>query len=92
MAELRISEASEKALQARLASPEGKEALRKLARLIADAAIEAMPPELLATLDTREGKKAFRAAWPDIVSAFLYRGTEKKPRKTRRKRGGTAKS
>ena len=92
MAELRISEASEKALQARLASPEGKEALRKLARLIADAAIEAMPPELLATLDTREGKKAFRAAWPDIVSAFLFRGVEKIPRKARGKRRGNAKT
>lgn len=92
MAKLRISEASEKALQERLASPEGKEALMKLARLIADAAIKAMAPELLASLDTREGKKAFRAAWPDMVSAFLFRGAERKPRKTRGKRRGTAKS
>ena len=92
MAELRIGEASEKSLRERLASPEGKEALMKLARLIADAAIKAMPPELLASLDTREGKKAFRAAWPDMVSAFLFRRAEKKPRKTRGKRRGTAKS
>lgn len=92
MAELRISEASEKALRERLASPEGKEALMKLARLIADAAIEAMPPELLASLDTREGKKAFHAAWPDMVSAFLFRGVEKKPPKTRGRRLGTGKS
>ena len=92
MAELRISEVSEKALRERLKGPEGKEALMKLARLIADAAIEAMPPELLASLDTREGKKAFRAAWPDMVSAFLFRGAERKPRKARGKRRGTAKS
>lgn len=44
MADLRISEASKEALRARLASPEGEEALSKLARLIVDTAIDAMPP------------------------------------------------
>lgn len=85
MAVLRISEASQEALRARLASPEGEEALLKLARLIADTAIDAMPPDLLETLDTPEGMKAFLEAWPDLVSAFLFRGSDRTPRKGSRK-------
>ena len=73
MAELRISQASQDALKARLATPEGKEALKKLARLIAESALEAMSPDLLASLETKEGMAAFREAWPDIVDAFLFR-------------------
>jgi hypothetical protein len=86
MADLRISEASQEALRARLASPEGKEALSNLARLIAKTAIDAMPPDLLATLDTPEGMKAFLEAWPDLVSAFLFRGSDWTPARGRAKK------
>jgi hypothetical protein len=86
MADLRISEASQEALRARLASPEGQEALLKLARLIADTAIDAMPPDLLETLDTPEGMQAFLEAWPDLVSAFLYRGSDRTPARGRVKK------
>ena len=73
MAELRISQASQDALKARLATPEGKAALNDLARLIAETAFEAMPPDLQESLATEEGMAAFREAWPDIVDAFLFR-------------------
>ena len=87
MAELRISQASQDALKARLVTPEGKEALKKLARLIAESALEAMPPDLLASLETKEGMAAFRDAWPDFVDAFLFRRGSK-PAATRGKRKG----
>lgn len=73
MAELRISQASQDALKARLATPQGKAALNDLARLIAETAFEAMPPDLQESLATEEGMAAFRKAWPDIVDAFLFR-------------------
>jgi hypothetical protein len=96
MADLRISEASQEALQVRLASPEGEEALMKLARLIADTAINAMPPDLRGTLDTPEGMKPFLEAWPDLVSAFLFRGSDRTPARGRakksRKKPGKGKS
>jgi hypothetical protein len=81
MTEFRLSEASLAALKARLATPEGKEALRKLANLIAQSAVEAMPPDLQESLKTKEGLAAFQEAWPDIVEAFLFRGVDRsKPR------------
>lgn len=77
MAELVISEASRDVLRARLASPEGQQALNDLARLIAVTAFEAMPPDLRESLATEEGMAAFREAWPDIVDAFLFRRSSK---------------
>ena len=73
MADLRIEEASEAALKARLASPEGKAAVDELARIIAEAFARSVPEGIDLGLDTPEGKEAFRAAWPDIVDAFLHR-------------------
>lgn len=96
MADLRISEASQAALRARLASPEGKEALLKLARLIADTAIDAMPPDLRETLNRPEGMDAFLEGWPDLVSAFLFRGSDRTsargPAEKSRKKPGKSKS
>lgn len=73
MAELRLDEASRKALEERLKSPEGQETLNRLARLIAQSAAKHMPADLLRSLDTPEGEAAFREAWPEIVDAFLFR-------------------
>ena len=73
MADLRIDEASQAALKARLASPEGRAALDELARIIAGAFARSLPEGTDLGLDTPEGREAFRAAWPDIVDAFLYR-------------------
>ncbi len=87
MAEVHISQASRDAFKARLATPEGKKALDDLARLIVESALDVMPPDLLATLDTKEGMAAFREAWPDIVNAFLFRGGSKPPARTGGERG-----
>lgn len=73
MAELRLTDASRKALEGRLKSPEGQEILNRLARLIANSAAKHKSADLLRSLDTKEGEAAFREAWPDIVDAFLYR-------------------
>lgn len=82
MADIQISPASLDAVRARLATREGRAALLKLANLIAQSAVEAIPPDLRGSLRTNEGMAAFRAAWPDIVEAFLFRGlrdTEGRP-------------
>jgi hypothetical protein len=83
MADLRIDGASEAALQARLASPEGRAALDELARIIAGAFVRSLPEGTDLGLDTPEGREAFRAAWPGIVDAFLHRrgpqGAKRKP-------------
>jgi hypothetical protein len=73
MADLRIDEASQAALKARLASPDGRAALNGLARIIAGAFARSLPEGTDLGLDTPEGREAFRAAWPDIVDAFLFR-------------------
>lgn len=73
MADLRIDEASQAALKARLASPEGRAALDELARIIAGAFVRSLPEGTDLGLDTPEGREAFRAAWPDIVDSFLHR-------------------
>jgi len=82
MADLRIDEASQAALKARLASPEGKAALNELARIIAGAFARSLPDGIDLGLDTPEGREAFRAAWPDVVDAFLFR---RGPQSARRK-------
>lgn len=73
MTDLQITDPSLAALKARLATPEGRQALLKLANLIAESAVEAIPPELRHSLKTAEGLAAFQRAWPDIVEAFLFR-------------------
>lgn len=83
MAELRLDEASRKALEERLRSPEGQEILDCLAGLIARSAAERMPADLLRSLDAKEGKAAFRAAWPGMVDAFLFR--QPRPRNSKGK-------
>jgi hypothetical protein len=88
MADLRIDEASQAALKARLASPEGRAALDELARIIAGAFARSLPEGTDLGLDTPEGREAFRAAWPDIVNAFLYR---RGPQSTQKKAGRSVK-
>jgi hypothetical protein len=73
MADLRIDVASQAALKARLASPEVRAALDELARIIAGAFVRSLPEGTDLGVDTPEGRDAFRAAWPDMVDAFLYR-------------------
>jgi hypothetical protein len=73
MAELRLTDASHKALEERLKSPEGRDAMSRLTRIIVESVVEHFPPDLLRSLDTPEGQAAFREAWPDIVDAFLFR-------------------
>lgn len=73
MAELRLADASRKAIEERLRSPEGRDAMSRLTRIIVESVVEHMPPDLLRSLDTPEGQAAFREAWPDIVDAFLFR-------------------
>lgn len=73
MADLRLAPGFQEALKARMATPEGKEAMNSLVGLIADAAVKAMPPELLASVDTPEGQKALKEMWPEIVDAY-FRG------------------
>ncbi len=87
MAELKLDDASRKALDERLKSPEGQEILNRLARLIAQSSAEHMPADLLRSLDTQEGEAAFRAAWPEIVDAFLFR---QPPRPSKVPRSGKA--
>jgi hypothetical protein len=89
MADLRIDEASQAALKARLASPEGRAALDELARIIAGAFVRSLPEGTDLGLDTPEGREAFRAAWPDIVDAFLHR---RGPQPVKRKSVRTAKA
>lgn len=78
MTELRLSQASRDARQAHCATLEGRAALDELARLIAQTALDAMPPDRLATRETDERMAAFRKAWPDIVNAFLCPGAREK--------------
>lgn len=93
MAELHISQSSRDALKARLALPEGQQALDDLAHMIAETAFEAMPPDLRETLAIDEGMAAFQEAWPDIVEAFLFRRTSKlaRPAGVRKRAKKTAK-
>lgn len=72
MVDLRIDEESQAALKARLASPEGRAALDELARIIGGAFVRSLPGGTDLGLDTPEGREEFRAAWPDIVDAFLH--------------------
>lgn len=72
MADLRLAPGFEDAIRERLQTPEGKEAMNRLAGLIAKAFVETSPPELLATLETREGREAFKNAWPEIVDAYFH--------------------
>lgn len=58
--------------------------VNRLARLIAQSAAKHMPADLLRSLDTQEGKAAFREAWPEIVDAFLFRRAP--PRKASKSR------
>jgi hypothetical protein len=89
MAELRLTDASRKALEERLKSPEGREILNRLARLIAKSAAKHMPADLLRSLDTQESEAAFREAWPEIVDAFLFRRPplRKAPKSARKAKG-----
>lgn len=56
----------------------GSTALDELARPIAQTALDAMPPDLMATLETEQGMAACGKAWPDIVNAFLFRAASEK--------------
>ena len=73
MAELRISQASQDALKARLATPEGKEALNDLAQADRRVGVRGDAAGLAGVAGDEEGMAAFREAWPDIVDAFLFR-------------------
>lgn len=78
MTDLQLDEASLAALKARLATPEGRQALLLLANLIAASAVEAMPVDVQESLKTEDGLAAFQEAWPDIVEAFLFRGVDRR--------------
>lgn len=65
------------ALAARVETPEGRDALLKLANQIARTAVDALPPRLREELRTPAGMAAFQAAWPGIVAEFLIWGVEK---------------
>lgn len=73
MANMRLAPGFHDALQARLATPEGKEAMGRLVGLIAEAMVKAMPPELVASMDTPAGQKVLKELWPEIVDAY-FRG------------------
>lgn len=81
MADLRLAPGFHEALKARMDTPEGKEAMSRLVGLIAEAAVKAMPTDLLASLDTREGKKALKAMWPEIVDAYFRGLSNPNPKK-----------
>jgi len=89
MAELRLDDASRRALEERLKSPEGRDAMSRFTRLIVESVVEHLPPDLLRSLDTPEGEAAFREAWPDIVDAFLFRRppSRKAPKSARKAQG-----
>ncbi len=89
MADLVIDEASRAALDARLASPEGRVALDDLARTIAESFARSLPTDVDLALDTPDGQADFREAWPAIVDAFLFRRGPKP--KARRSRAGRKK-
>lgn len=89
MADLIVDEAAQTALKARLASPEGRAALDELARIIAGAFVRSLPEGADLGLDTPDRREAFRAAWPDIVDAFLHR---RGPQRARRKSVQVAKA
>jgi hypothetical protein len=72
VADLRLAPGFEDAIRARLQTPEDTEAMNRLAELIAKTFVETSPPELLATLETAEGKEAFKTAWPEIVDAYFH--------------------
>jgi hypothetical protein len=65
------------ALAARVETPEGRDALLRLANQIAQSAVDALPPTLREELKTPAGMEAFQAAWPGIVAEFLMWGVEK---------------
>jgi hypothetical protein len=94
MAELRLTDASHKALEERLKSPEGRDAMSRLTRIIVESVVEHFPPDLLRSLDTPEGQAAFREAWPDIVDAFLFRRppSRKAPKSARKAKGKSRKA
>jgi hypothetical protein len=71
MADLKLAPGFEEALRARQQTPEGQHAMTRFAELIARRVVETFPPELRDTLETTEGRKAFEAAWPSIVDAYL---------------------
>jgi hypothetical protein len=73
MGDMRLAPGFRETLESRLGTPEGKEAMSGLIGLIAEAAAKSIPPELVASLDTPEGKQAFRELWPEIVAAY-FRG------------------
>jgi hypothetical protein len=81
MADLKLAPGFEEALRARLQSPEGQDALTQFAALIARRVVETFPPELLDTLETAEGRKAFEEAWPSIVDAYFQSLCAPRPKK-----------
>jgi hypothetical protein len=72
VAEFRLAPGFEDAIRARIRTPEGTEAMNRLVGLIVEAAVKTFPPDLLATLGTPEGRKAFEDAWPQIVDAYFH--------------------
>ena len=64
MAELRLTDASHKALEERLKSPEGRDAMSRLTRIIVESVVEHFPPDLLRSLDTPEARPHFERHGP----------------------------
>jgi hypothetical protein len=86
MADLKLAPGFEEALRARLQTPEGQHAMTRFAELIARRVVETFPPELLDTLETTEGRKAFEAARPSIVDAYFQSLCAPRPKAPRPKK------
>jgi hypothetical protein len=56
--------------------PEAKDALNQLSQLIGASFIKSLSAKVAslvcATLNTKEGKEAFRENWPKIVGAYFH--------------------
>lgn len=81
MADLKLAPGFEEALRARMQTPEGQNALTQFAELIARRVVETFPPDLLDTLETPQGRKAFEAAWPSVVDAYFQSLCAPRPKK-----------
>jgi hypothetical protein len=80
LADLKLAPGFEDALRARLATPEGQEAVKRFAELIARKLAETLPSHLVESLETAEGRKAFEEAWPSIVRAYFEGLGHRKPK------------
>lgn len=70
-AALTFAPGSKEAIEQRITSREGKEALRRLGTIIVQSFVDHLTPEEREFFDTPAGEKAFFELWPEIVTTFL---------------------